>query len=151
MYGTLSVVNELCKRMDISITDQNTETILFYALKNKDTEVLKFILNSVLALNGQISTDILNAENKKGERILEVALDNLDKFSILLVGKFQIMLTYTAPNEYTLLHTIMRSKRDPKFIFFLLTEIQRRKPDCLNKFIQHFFERSSNCFAFVYL
>ena len=135
MYGTLSVVNELCKRMDLSFTDQNTETILFYALKNKDTEVLKFLLNSVLALNGQRSTDILNTENKKGERILEVALDNFDRFSIFLDGKFQIILTYTAPNECTLLHTIMRSKRDPKFIFALLTEIQRRKEDCLNKFI----------------
>ena len=135
MYGTLSVVNELCKTMDLSFTDQNTETILFYALKNKDIEVLKFLLNSVLALNGQRSTDILNAENKKGERILEVALDNFDKFSILLDGKFQIILTYTAHNECTLLHTIMRSKRDPKFIFALLTEIERRKPDSLNKFI----------------
>ena len=135
MYGTLSVVNELCKTMDLSITDQNTETILFYALKNKDIEVFKFLLNLVLALNGQKSTDILNAENKKGERILEVALDNFDKFSILLDRKFQIILTYTAPNECTLLHTIMRSKRDHKFIFALLTEIQTRKPDCLNKFI----------------
>ena len=135
MYGTLSVVNELCKTMDISITDQNTETILFYALKNEDIEVLKFLLNLVLALNGQKSTDILNAENKKGERILEVALNNFDRFSTFLDGKFQIMLTYTAPNECTLLHTIMRSKRDPKFIFALLTEIQTRKPDCLNKFI----------------
>ena len=135
MYGTLSVVNELCKRMDLSFTDQNAETILFYALKNKDTEVLKFLLNSVLTLNGQRSTDILNAKNKKSERILEVALNNFDRFSILLDGKFQIMLTYTAPNECTLLHTIMKSKRDPKFIFALLTEIQRRKEDCLNKFI----------------
>ena len=135
MYGTLSVVNELCKTMDLSFTDQNTETILFYALKNKDTEVPKFLLNSVLALNGQRSTDILNAENKKGERILEVALDNFERFSIFLDGKFQIILTYTAPNECTLLHTITRSKRDPKFIFALLTEIQRRKEDCLNKFI----------------
>ena len=135
MYGTLSVVNELCKSTDLSFTDQNAETILFYALKNKDTEVLKFILNLVIALNRQRSTDILNAENKKGERILEVALNNSDRFSILLDWKFQIMLTYTAPNECTLLHTIMRSKIDPKFIFALLTEIQRRKQDCLNKFI----------------
>ena len=135
MYGTLSVVNELCKRMDLSFTDQNTETILFYALKNKDTEVLKFLLNSVLALNGQRSTDILNAKNKKGERILEVALDNFERFSILLDGKFQIMLTYTAHYECTLLHTIMRLRRDSRFIFALLTEIERRKPDSLNKFI----------------
>ena len=135
MYGTLSVVNELCERMDLSFTDQNTETILFYALKNKDTEVLKFLLNSVLALNGQRSTDILNAENEKGERILEVALDNFERFSILLDGKFQIMLTYTAHNECTLLHTIMRSKRDSRFILAFLTEIERRKPDSLNKFI----------------
>ena len=135
MYGTLSVVNELCKRMDLSFTDQNTETILFYALKNKDTEVLKFILDLVIALSEQKSPDILNAENKKGERILEVALNNFDRFIILLDGKFKIILTYTNPNGDTLLHTIMRSKTNSKFLTALLNEIQTRKPDCLNKFI----------------
>ena len=135
MYGTLSVVNELCKRMDISITDQNTETILFYALKNKDTEVLTFLLNTVFELSKQSPSDILNAENKRGERILEVALNNFERFSILLDGKFNIRLTYTSANECTLLHTIMRLKRDSRFLLALLTEIQRRKPDSLNKFI----------------
>ena len=138
MYGTLSVVNKLCKRMDLSFTDQNTETILFYALKNKDTEVLTFLLNTVIELSKQSPSDILNAENKKGERILEVALNNFERFSILLDGKFKIILTYTNPNGDTLLHTIMRSKTNSKFLTALLNEIQTRKPDCLNKFINIF-------------
>ena len=135
MYGTLSVVNELCKRMDLSFTDQNTETILFYALKNKDTEVLTILLNTVFELSKQSPSDILNAENKRGERILEVALNNFEKFSIVLDGKFKIILTYTNPNGDTLLHTIMRSETSSKFLTAILNEIQTREPGCLNKFI----------------
>ena len=135
MYGTLSVVNELCKMMDLSFTDQNTETILFYALKNKDTEVLTFLLNTVFELSKQSPSDILNAENKRGERILEVALNNFERFSIVLDGKFKIILTYTNPNGDTLLHTIMRSETSSKFLTAILNEIQTRDPGCLNKFI----------------
>ena len=135
IYGTLSVVEELSKT-NLYHIDTNEETILFYALKNEDTRVLTFLLNSVLELSKQKSPyDILNAENKKGERILEVALNNLERFSILLDAKFQIILTYTSANECTLLHTIMRLKRDSKFVLALLTEIQRRKPDYLKIYI----------------
>ena len=135
-YGTLSVVEELCRTMNLYLTDTNEETILFYAFCNKDTEVLKLLLDTVFKLSKQEPhPDILNAENKKGERILDVALNNLERFSILLDGKFKITLTYTNRNGYTLLHTIMRSKRNSEFLTILLEEIQTREPDYLNKYV----------------
>ena len=135
-YGTLSVVGELSRTMNLYLTDTNEETILFYAFCNKDTEVLKHVLDIVFKLSKQEPhPDILNAENKKGERILEVALNNFERFSILLDGKFKITLKYTNPNGYTLLHTIMGSKRDSKFLTILLKEIQTREPDYLDKYV----------------
>ena len=143
-YGTLSVVEELCKTINLYLTDTNEETILFYAFCNKDTEVLKHVLDTVFKLSKrEPHPDILNAENKKGERILEVALNNLERFSILLDGKFKITLTYTNRNGYTLLHTIMRSKRDSKFLTILLKEIQTREPDYLNKYVNIFSKEES--------
>ena len=135
-YGTLSVVEELCRMMNLYLTDTNEETMLFYAFCNKDTEVLKLLLNTVFKISKrEPHPDILNAENKKGERILEVALHNFERFSILLDGKFKITLKYTNRNGYTLLHTIMRSKRNSKFLTILLKEIQTREPDYLNKYV----------------
>ena len=139
MYGTLSVVKALSQTKNLYHIDVYDATILFYALRNKDTEVLTFLLNTVFELSKQKTPfDILNAENKNGQRILEVALDNPGIFSILLNGEFKITLTYTNPKGYTLLQIIMRLKTDSKFLTALLTEIQIREPDYLNKYINSF-------------
>ena len=139
MYGTLSVVKALSQTKNLYHIDVYDATILFYALRNKDTEVLTFLLNTVFELSKQKTPfDILNAENKNGQRILEVALDNPGIFSILLNGEFKITLTYTNPKGYTLLQIIMRLKTDSKFLTALLTEIESREPDYLNKYINSF-------------
>ena len=148
IHGSLEVVKELCKIMDILLPDSNGDSVLFYALKNPQASILDFLLNNIIEVTRckPPGVDFLNLANKSGKRLLEVALEmnNYDAFTVLLKTEFQVELTYTDANGSTLLLKIVQEHKDTKYLTSLLAEIRKRAPINLCTFVDFPTPGSSN-------
>ena len=133
MHGSIEVVTELCNMMNIFSPDSNGDSVLLYALNNSISSIFEFLINKIIELNKNKppGVDLLNATNKSGKRLLEVALeiDKFDAFTILLKVEFKIELAYKDANGCTLLHKIVNHPKDAKYLTDLLSEIGRREPN----------------------
>ena len=141
MHGSLEVVAELCNIMDVFSPDSNGDSVLFYAIKNPSPSILEFLINRIIKLsrNKPPGIDLLNATNKSGKRLLEVALDmnKHDAFIVLLKIEFKIELTYKNAKGYTLLLKIVNDHREAKYLTSLLSEIGRREPNNLCTYVNY--------------
>ena len=141
MHGSIEVVTELCNMMNILSPDSNGDSVLIYALNNSNSSILEFLINKIIELNKNKppGVDLLNATNKSGKRLLEVALEmnNFDALTILLKVEYNIELAYEDANGCTLLHKIVNHHKDAKYLTGLLSEIGRREPNTLCTYVNY--------------